>query len=57
MEQIRKNYSRPEAIVDAGVLFAPILSLDQTPAQFKPTAKAGDFDEYLGYYLATADGG
>ena len=57
MEQIRKIYSRPEVTVDAGVLFAPILSLDQTPAQLKLTAKDGDFDEYVGYDLAATDGG
>lgn len=57
MEQIRKIYSRPEVTVDANVLFAPIISRDQEPAQFKLTAKDGDVDEYVGYDLAATDGG
>ncbi len=57
MEQIRKIYSKPEVTVDANVLFAPILSYDQKPAQFKMTARDGDFDKYTGYDLAATDGG
>jgi len=57
MEQIRAIYSRPEVTVDAGILFAPIISRDQTPAQFKLTAKDGDYDKYIGYDLAATDGG
>lgn len=57
LEQIRKIYSKPEVTVDAGILFAPIISRDQSPAQFKLTAKDGDYDKYIGYDLATSDGG
>jgi len=57
MEQIRSIYSRPEVTVDAGILFAPIISRDQTPAQLKLTAKDGDYDKYIGYDLAATDGG
>ena len=57
LEQIKKIYSRPEVTVDAGVLFAPIISRDQKRAQFKLTAKDGDYDKYTGYDLAATDGG
>ncbi len=57
MEQIRAIYSRPEVTVDAGILFAPIISRDQNTAQLKLTAKDGDYNKYTGYDLATTDGG
>jgi outer membrane protein TolC len=57
MEQIRKIYSRPEVTVDANVLFAPIISRDQDPSQFKLTAQDGDVNDYTGYDLASTDGG
>ena len=57
LEQIKKIYSRPEVTVDAGVLFAPIISRDQKHAQLKLTAKDGDYDKYTGYDLAATDGG
>jgi len=57
MEQIRKIYSRPEVTLDANVLFAPIISRDQDPAQFKLVAKDGDFNTYRGFDLAATDGG
>lgn len=57
MKQIRAIYSRPEVTVDAGILFAPIISRDQSPVQFKLTARDGDYDKYIGYDLAATDGG
>jgi Outer membrane efflux protein len=57
MEQIRKIYSKPEVTVDANILFAPILSRDQKPAQLKLTARDGDYTDYTGYDLAATDGG
>ncbi len=57
MEQIRKIYSKPEVTVDANVLFAPIISRDNNPAQFKLVARDGDINTYTGYDLAATDGG
>jgi len=55
MEQLKSIYSRPEVTVDASVLFAPIVSRDNQPAQFRLASK--DAKRYTGYDLATTDGG
>ncbi len=55
MEQIRKIYSRPEITLDAGVLFAPIISRDGGSGKFQFVTK--DATDYTGYDLAATDGG
>ncbi len=57
MDQLKSIYSKPEITMDAGVLFAPIVSRDQKQAKFYLTAKDGDFEKYTGYDLAVTDGG
>ncbi len=55
MDQIRAIYARPEVTVDAGVLFAPIISRDGGSGKFQLVTK--DATDYVGYDLAVTDGG
>ena len=55
MEQLRRIYSKPEVTVEAGVLFAPIISHDDNKNQFRLVSK--DATDYNGYDLAATDGG
>ena len=55
MEQLKSIYSKPEVTVEAGVLFAPIVSHDDNKNQFRFTSK--DATDYNGYDLAATDGG
>jgi outer membrane protein TolC len=55
MEQLKSIYSKPEVTVEAGVLFAPIISHDNNKNQFRFVSK--DATDYNGYDLAATDGG
>jgi len=55
MEQLKSIYSKPEVTVEAGVLFAPIISHDDNKNQFRFVSK--DANNYTGYDLAATDGG
>lgn len=55
LQQIKTIYSKPEITVEAGILFAPILSHDNLQNQFKWVTK--DVTDYTGYDLAATDGG
>jgi len=55
LQQIKTIYSKPEITVEAGVLFAPILSHDNSQNRFKLVTK--DATDYTGYDLAATDGG
>lgn len=55
MEQLKSIYSKPEVTVEAGILFAPIISHDDNKNQFRFVSK--DATDYTGYDLAATDGG
>lgn len=55
LQQIKTIYSKPEITVEAGVLFAPILSHDNNENKFQWVTK--DAHDYTGYDLAATDGG
>ncbi len=55
LEQLKSIYSKPEVTVEAGVLFAPIVSHDDNKNQFRFVSK--DATNYTGYDLALTDGG
>jgi outer membrane protein TolC len=55
LEQLKSIYSKPEVTVEAGVLFAPIVSHDDNKNQFRFVSK--DATDYTGYDLAATDGG
>lgn len=55
LEQLKSIYSKPEVTVEAGVLFAPIVSHDDNKNQFRFVSK--DATNYTGYDLAITDGG
>jgi outer membrane protein TolC len=55
IEQLKSIYSKPEVTVEAGVLFAPIISHDNNNNQFQLVTK--DATDYSGYDLAATDGG
>ncbi len=55
MEQLKSIYSRPEVTVEAGVLFAPIISHDNNLNRLKLVSE--DAASYTGYDLAATDGG
>lgn len=55
LEQLKSIYSKPEVTVEAGVLFAPIISHDNNNRQFQLVTK--DATDYTGYDLAATDGG
>ncbi len=54
-EQLKSIYSKPEITVDAGILFAPILSRDNGSGHFQVITK--DAKRYTGFDLAGTDGG
>jgi len=55
LEQLKSIYSKPEVTVEAGVLFAPIVSHDNNNNSFQLVTK--DATDYTGYDLAATDGG
>ncbi|MFN8257600.1 MAG: TolC family protein [Bacteroidales bacterium] len=55
LEQIRSVLSKPEINVEAGVLFAPIISHDNGTNKFQWVSEGAD--DYNGYDLASTDGG
>ncbi|MCF6333598.1 MAG: TolC family protein [Draconibacterium sp.] len=55
LEQLKSIYSKPEVTVDAGVLFAPIISHDNNRNQLELVANNGV--NYTGYDMALTDGG
>lgn len=55
VKQVRSILSRPEIIVEAGVLFAPIVSHDNSTNQFEWASNGAT--DYTGYDLAVTDGG
>lgn len=55
LEQLKSIYSRPEVTVEAGVLFAPIISHNNNVNRLKLVSE--DVASYSGYDLAATDGG
>lgn len=55
LNQIRAILSKPEINVQAGVLFAPIVSHDNNTNKFQLVSEGAD--KYTGYDLASTDGG
>lgn len=55
IKQIKAFYTKPQVALNAGLLFAPIVSADNNKTKFEFVSSGAD--DYYGYDLAVSDGG